>query len=150
MITQWKNGTRPLSPEDAALLADLAHADARQAVIDAVVERNAGTEKGDRLREVLGKVPAVFGVGMLVFSFSGQVKDVTASELLPNQVTDTSHIVFLSRMRFLVLRILSVFRARGLRAWAPAPRPWTNSHQAHPVQRLCHHQPQIRYLVALA
>lgn len=79
-ITEWKNGARPLSPEDAALLADLAHYDAREAVVHAVLERNAGTEKGDRLREVLGKVLAVIAAVTLGFFYSSDATAVTAHD----------------------------------------------------------------------
>ena len=58
-ITNLKKGKRPLSPEIAAEIADIAGMDARQAAIDAIIERNAANRKGQRLADILGKAQAV-------------------------------------------------------------------------------------------
>lgn len=67
-ITKLKKGARPLSPELAAELADIAGEDARQAVIDAIIERNRDNRKGHLLKEILGKALAG-GVAAMLLSF---------------------------------------------------------------------------------
>lgn len=70
-ITRLKKGTRPLSPEVAAEIADIAGMDARQAAIDAIIERNAANRKGALLAEILGKGQAVGAAAMLGISYNG-------------------------------------------------------------------------------
>lgn len=70
-ISNLRSGKRPLSPELAAELADIAGEDARQAAIDAIIERNANTRKGGALKEILGKALAGGAAAMLVFSYNG-------------------------------------------------------------------------------
>lgn len=68
-LSSMKHGTREISPETAALLADVAKLDPHQAIIDAVIERNKTGEKAAKLREILGKA-LVAGVAIpLVFSY---------------------------------------------------------------------------------
>lgn len=69
-ITRLKKGQRPLSPELAAEIADIAGEDARQAVIDAVIERNADSRKGPLLRDILGKAQAAGGAAVCHISYS--------------------------------------------------------------------------------
>lgn len=80
-VTEWKTGTRPLSPEDAALLADLGNMDARQAVIDAVIERNANSRRGRLLFEILGKAQAAGVAAVLVFFYAAQPSNATAGQI---------------------------------------------------------------------
>lgn len=54
-LNHMKSGKREVSPETAALLADAAHENAAQAVIDAIIERNKTGPKAEKLREILGK-----------------------------------------------------------------------------------------------
>ena len=122
-ITEWKTGATKLSPEDAALLADLAHVDIEQAMKDAAIEKHAGTRKGDLLREVLGKALAGFAAVTLGFFCSVGATDATARDSRNIERTDSSHIIL--RLRAWLARQVKVFRARCLRAWTPAPRPWT-------------------------
>ena len=70
-ITRLRKGTRPLSPELAAEIADIAGEDARQAAIDAIIERNEKNRKGPLLREILGKDQAAGGAAMCHISYSG-------------------------------------------------------------------------------
>ncbi len=91
-ITRLRQGKRPLSPELAAELADIAGEDAQQAVIDAVIERNAEGRKGALLREILGKGRAVGAVEALAFSYKTGLK--SATETAANSaktVNDTIH-----------------------------------------------------------
>ncbi|WP_366144372.1 YdaS family helix-turn-helix protein [Giesbergeria sp.] len=54
-ISMWKNGSRPCPPEDQARIAELAGFDPLAALVGAVLERHAGTAKGEALSRVLGK-----------------------------------------------------------------------------------------------
>lgn len=54
-ISNLRAGKRALSPELAAEIADIAGEDARQAVIDAVIERNLTGKNGPLLNEIFGK-----------------------------------------------------------------------------------------------
>jgi len=69
-ISNLRAGKRPLSPELAAEIADIAGEDARQAVIDAIIERNAEGRKGALLREILGKARAAGGAAMCHISYN--------------------------------------------------------------------------------
>ena len=54
-ISMWKNGSRPCPPEDQARIAELVGLDPLEALVGAVLERHAGTPKGEALCRVLGK-----------------------------------------------------------------------------------------------
>lgn len=87
-VSNLRAGKRPLSPELAAELADIAGQDARQAVIDAVIERNMHSRKGEALRSILGKGLAVGVVGMLAFSYSGDSISATVNAAKPTETTE--------------------------------------------------------------
>lgn len=70
-ITRLRKGTRPASPELAAEIADIAGMDARQAAIDAIIERNAANRKGALLADILGKGQPVGAAAMLGISYNG-------------------------------------------------------------------------------
>lgn len=89
-VTKLKQGKRPLSPELAAELADIAGDDAREAAIHAIIERNADGRKGHLLREILGKALAAGAVGMLVISYNGD--SISATEKIANKL-DSLYIV---------------------------------------------------------
>lgn len=76
-ITKLRKGTRPLSPELAAEIADIAGQDAREAAIAAVIERSKGTRKEGAMREILGKALAAGVVGMSLISYSGDSTSTT-------------------------------------------------------------------------
>lgn len=69
-LSDMKHGKREISPETAAMLADIAHEDAREAVIQAVIERNRTGPKAEQIRAILGKALAAGVAGMWVFSYS--------------------------------------------------------------------------------
>lgn len=69
-LSQMKHGEREISPETAALLADIAKEDPQQAVIAAVIERNRTGPKAEQIREILGKALAAGGAAMLLFYFT--------------------------------------------------------------------------------
>lgn len=69
-ISEMRAGKREISPETAALLADIAHEDAREAVIQAVIERNRTGPKAETIRAILGKGLAAGVVAMWGFSYS--------------------------------------------------------------------------------
>ena len=78
-VTNLKKGKRPLSPEVAAEIANIAGMDARQAVIDAIIERNAANRKGALLADILGKGQAVGAAAMLDISYRGDSTIDTAT-----------------------------------------------------------------------
>lgn len=88
---------RPISPETAAELADIAGDDARQAVIDAIIIRNATNRRGAHLKEILGKALAAGVVGMWLFSYSGD--STYAMEKIASRFTSI-HIVLSTIRRF--------------------------------------------------
>ena len=89
-ISHLRAGKRPLSPELAAELADIAGEDAREAAIAAIIMRNENNRKGAVLREILGKALAAGVVGMSVFSYNGDL--ISATEKIANKL-DSLYIV---------------------------------------------------------
>lgn len=65
-----KHGHREISPETAALLADIARVDVREAVIQAVIERNKTGPKAEQIRLILGKGIAAGAVAALLFYYN--------------------------------------------------------------------------------
>lgn len=55
MVSMWKNGAKPCPPEDQARIADLVGLDPVETLVNAVLERHAGTAKGAALLRVLKK-----------------------------------------------------------------------------------------------
>lgn len=55
MISGWKKGARPCPPEDQARIAEIAGFDPMEALVNAHIERHAGTPKGEALCRTLGK-----------------------------------------------------------------------------------------------
>lgn len=101
-ITRLRKGQRPLSPELAAEIADLAGEDARQAVIDAIIERNADSRKGALLREILGKGQAAGGAAMCHISYSGD--SISATDSIAKNATaikNRIHRIYQGLRRFL-------------------------------------------------
>lgn len=92
-ITELKKGHRPLSPEIAAELADIAGEDARQAAIEAIIERNKGTRKGQVLQDILGKGLAAGVAAMLLFSYSNDSHSTIASKTMSNETFISLYIV---------------------------------------------------------
>ena len=75
---------RTISPDTAALLANVAGEDAREATIQAVIANAKGTRNEGALREILGKGLALGVAGLLVFSYNAE----PTSELISaNDVT---------------------------------------------------------------
>lgn len=90
-ITKLKSGDRPLSPEIAAELADIAGEDARNAAIEAIIERNAANRKGHMLKEILGKALAAGVAGMCLFSYSGD--SISATEKIAIDSSTIQHAI---------------------------------------------------------
>ena len=108
-VTKLKQGKRPLSPELAAELADIAGDDAREAAIHAIIERNAEGRKGHLLREILGKALAAGVAGMLVFFYSGD--SISATKKIARTV-DSLYIVssrFINWFRGVLMRCMGDF-----------------------------------------
>lgn len=49
MVSMWKSGAKPCPPEDQARIAAILGADPKEALVSAVLERHAGTPKGEAL-----------------------------------------------------------------------------------------------------
>lgn len=69
-VSNWRSGKRPISPETAAMLADLAHANVDEAIHAAMIERNKGTRLEPVLRGILGKALVAGVAAVSVFSYS--------------------------------------------------------------------------------
>lgn len=52
-VNNWKSGAKPCPPEDQARIADLVGLDPVEVLVNAVLERHAGTPKGEALCRVL-------------------------------------------------------------------------------------------------
>lgn len=74
-LSEMKHGKREMSPETAALLADIANEDAREAVIRAVIERNRTGPKAEQIREILGKALAGGAVVALLICYNANLID---------------------------------------------------------------------------
>jgi hypothetical protein len=71
LVTLMRKGERALTPEVAAMLADLVGEDAREAVIASVIEGARGTPRETAMREILGKALAAGAAAMSAFSYNG-------------------------------------------------------------------------------
>ena len=114
-VTKLKQGKRPLSPELAAELADIAGDDAREAAIHAIIERNAEGRKGHLLREILGKALAAGVAGMWVFFYSGD--SISATKTIARTL-DSLYIVSSRRIWRRVLQQIG----RIVKAWCVSPQ----------------------------
>lgn len=83
-VISMMKSRRTITPVTAALLADVAGEDAREAAIQAVIENAKGTRHEGVLREILGKGLVLGVAGLLVFSYNAE----PTSELISaNDVT---------------------------------------------------------------
>lgn len=111
-ITRLRKGTRPLSPELAAEIADIAGEDARQAAIDAIIERNEKNRKGPLLREILGKAQAAGGAAMCHISYSEDLANAT--ETIATASVKTRPVIH--RIYSIISRISKVIKSKVGRA----------------------------------
>lgn len=118
-LSHLKHGNREMSPETAALLADIAHMDAREAVIQAVIERNKTGPKAEQIREILGKALAAGVAAVLVFSYADL--QIFAMESAASELT-ILHIVSSSLLALMMGHALRKRRHGGLRPHTPSPR----------------------------
>lgn len=122
-VTKLRQGKRPLSPELAAELADIAGDDAREAAIHAIIDRNAEGRKGRLLREILGKALAAGVAGLLAISYSGD--SISATEkIAKNDLTiyESIHRIYQGTRRALA-RLLAALRLRPS-GWPSAAICW--------------------------
>lgn len=112
--TLWnmKQGNAAISPETAALLADIAHEDAREAVIQAVIERNSTGPKAEQIREILGKALAAGVAAVLVFSYADL--PISAMESAASELT----------ILHIVLSTLAILTLMNRPAVRPVPGTW--------------------------
>lgn len=61
-LNTWKHGKRSCPLEAQILMAVIAKRDVDAVIRDALIERNAGTPRGEKLISALGKVGSVAGV----------------------------------------------------------------------------------------
>lgn len=89
-ITNLKKGKRTLTPELAALIAEEAHMDAKQAYIDAAIQRDLADPSGGKLAQILGKAMAG-GVAAMSVSFCAVLlSGVTTTEAAAATVKNDS------------------------------------------------------------
>lgn len=60
-LNGWMTGFRVCVPEDRARIAAFAQEDALQELVRALLEKHAGTFRGEQLKAVLGKLPPATG-----------------------------------------------------------------------------------------
>ena len=77
-VNAWKHGKRTCSIEAQMLMADIAGQDVETVMRDALLERNAGTARGEKLAAALKKGTAVLG-GATALTLCGP--DVLAGSL---------------------------------------------------------------------
>lgn len=77
-VNAWKHGTRSCPIEAQILMATLTKRDVDVVIREALIERNAGTPRGEKLVSALGKAVCLVGVAT-VLTLSGS--DVLASKL---------------------------------------------------------------------
>lgn len=121
-ISLMKAGKRTISPATAAELADIAGEDAREAVIDAVIESAKGTRREGALRAILGKGLAAGVTVMLAFSYNG---DSIAAMDSVAKTSDSLYIVSTKigrKLRALIGAVCSHARILS-RSWL-APGTW--------------------------
>ena len=63
-VSNWRNGSKDCSPENVALLANVAGLKAEEWLVRAVIEKHEGTAKGDMLFKALGKALAATGAAI--------------------------------------------------------------------------------------
>lgn len=63
IVSDWRHGRRKPQPEDMALLAAIAGMDPEAWLVRAVLEKHAGTKKGEKLFTALGKERPATGAG---------------------------------------------------------------------------------------
>lgn len=103
-IHQLKTGKRVLSPELAALIADVAGMDPRQAALDAVIERDLRKPDGGRVAEILGKALVAGAVATWLLGYAGY--SIGAIETAASKLT-VMHIVLSSLAMGAALRVLA-------------------------------------------
>lgn len=63
-VSDWRTGRKKCSPENVALLANVAGLKAEEWLVRAVIEKHEGTAKGDMLFKALGKALAATGAAI--------------------------------------------------------------------------------------
>lgn len=116
VISMLRHG-RPITPETAAELADIAGESVKAAVYQAMIERSAGTRREGVLREILGKSLLAGVAAMLLFSYAPEVvaETVNLASLL-TKYTSWNARKWLRQMAFWVsgaLRAIPVFQRRS-------------------------------------
>lgn len=70
VVSDWRAGRRNPQPEDLAMLASIAGMDPAAWLVRGVLEKHAGTQKGERLAIALGKASVAIGAAIAGVSAS--------------------------------------------------------------------------------
>ena len=119
VIAELRAGKRTFTPETSAELAAIAGLDAREAAIDAIIERSKGTRRWLVLREILGKGLAAGVAAMWLLSYENSSNYDTATKTSDNQPVNSLYIVEYVKS---VLRVVWVCFASLLEAKASNSR----------------------------
>lgn len=90
-VSLLRSGKREISPEMAAMLADIAGEDAVQATINAVIDGATGTPREGVLREILGKALAAGGAAMLGSSY--KIDSMSATNSAAKSLTNGKRLI---------------------------------------------------------
>lgn len=93
VISDMRHRGRTITPETAAELADIAGIDPREAMVEAVLERNKGTRREGVLREILGKGLVAGAAAMSGFSYREKSNVNTENPLTTPPIEHKSHCV---------------------------------------------------------
>jgi hypothetical protein len=113
VISMLRHG-RPITPETAAELADIAGESVKASVYQAMIERAAGTRREGVLREILGKSLLAGVAAMSLFSYAPEVKSETTYRPNVNKIVNLIYIV-----EYAIRWLKRPFRRL---AWTAAPR----------------------------
>lgn len=84
-VSAWRVGRQPVPIEYVALMAGIANLEPEKWVIRAMLAQHEGTDKGDRLMKVLGKLlPAIGGV---IASSGASAHQIFSNNTLQNDVS---------------------------------------------------------------
>lgn len=87
-VSNWRNAQQTISPEDVAIVANVAGLDASGWALRAMVAKHEGTAKGDRLMKAVGK--ALLATGAVVASSGAAATEIC---LKIQNVLDTMYIM---------------------------------------------------------
>ena len=105
VIAELRAGKRTFTPETSAELAAIAGLDAREAAIDAIIERSKGTRRWLVLREILGKGLAAGVAAMWLLSYESSSNYDTATMTNDKEPVNSLYIVEYLTLVLCVIRV---------------------------------------------